>query len=186
MPEIPDIDTPLSDGTVTLRLSAERDIPEILIAYQDDPQLHLSLGEERSPTGAQLGARQERAGSERAQGLAVALTVTEPAADTCIGQVWAGGFVWAHRRAEIGLWLAPAARGRGYGSRALRLMTEWLFSRGGVERVELLIQSGNQAMLRSAQAAGFRSEGMLRGYTLQRGGRVDTAVMARLVGDLES
>src|SRR6516225_8543725 len=46
MPPIPEFHEPLSDGQVVLRLAAERDIPEILIAYQDDPQLHVRLGED--------------------------------------------------------------------------------------------------------------------------------------------
>ena len=36
MASFPDLQVPLSDGGVSVRMSAERDIPEILIAYQDD------------------------------------------------------------------------------------------------------------------------------------------------------
>ena len=54
MPRIPAPTEPLTNEHVIVRLSAERDLPEILIAYQDDPQLHVMLGEQRPPSGAQL------------------------------------------------------------------------------------------------------------------------------------
>ena len=57
MPSFPGLEQPLTDGVVSVRLSAERDIPEVLIAYQDDRGLHLALGEDRPPSGAALGRR---------------------------------------------------------------------------------------------------------------------------------
>ena len=41
MSSFPLLTEPLTDGTVVLRDYAERDIPEILIAHQDDPRMHL-------------------------------------------------------------------------------------------------------------------------------------------------
>lgn len=176
MAPLPDIDPPLTDGTVVLRLSAERDIPEILIAHQDDPGLHLSLGEGRPPSGAQLGARQERAEAERLGGRRVSLTITEARADTCLGQVDARMLAEA-RRARLALWLAPGARGRGLGTRALRLAGDWLLGAAGCERVELLIRTEHAAMLRSAQAAGFRAEELPPDATPQP----DSTLLARRV-----
>ena len=52
MPAFPDLVAPLTDGQVSLRFASEWDIPDILIAFQDDPQLHVSLGMGRPPSGA--------------------------------------------------------------------------------------------------------------------------------------
>ena len=41
MSSFPRLTSPLTDGSVVLRDYVERDIPEILIAYQDDPLLHV-------------------------------------------------------------------------------------------------------------------------------------------------
>src|SRR5205085_729432 len=60
VPGFPQLDRPLANGEVIVRLGAERDIPEVLIAYQDDRALHLRLGQERPPSGAELGRRAER------------------------------------------------------------------------------------------------------------------------------
>ena len=88
MPAIPALSQPLPDGRVSLRVAAERDIPEILIAYEDDPQLHLRLGEDRPPTGAQLGtANPSAAEADRAAGRLVRLTIVEPGSDDCRGQI---------------------------------------------------------------------------------------------------
>ena len=57
---VPGPRSPLTDRE-TVRPAAERDIPEVLIAYQDDPELHLRMGEERAPSGAELGRLAERA-----------------------------------------------------------------------------------------------------------------------------
>lgn len=176
----------MSDGAVQLRFYAERDIPEILIAYQDDPQLHLRIGEERPPSGAELGRRAERAQAERAAGTAVRLTIIEPGADVCRGQLSVHSVDWDHARAELGIWLAPEARGRGIAGKALRLANGWLLGPCGLERVQVLTEPGNKAMIGAARTAGLLCEGVLRGYTRERGERVDNAVLARVRADLVS
>ncbi|MGI8864088.1 MAG: GNAT family N-acetyltransferase [Solirubrobacteraceae bacterium] len=185
MPAIPELPAPLSDGTVHLRFAAERDIPEVLIAYQDDPELHVRLGEDRPPSGAQLGTRSERAEADRADGIRATLTVLESGSERCRGQVTVQKLDWGHRRAELGVWLAPQVRGRGYAPRALRLSADWLFSSAGLERLQLLTQPDNEAMIAAARSAGFALEGVLRGYERERGGRVDLAILSLLPRDLE-
>lgn len=195
MAPFPDLEAPLSDGRVSLRLAAERDIPEVLIAYQDDPQLHLQMGNPRPPSGAELGRRAERAEQDRLAGRAISLTILEAGDDTCVGQIDVHHVEWEHARAELGVWVAPAHRGHGLARRALRLAGPWLLVEAGLERVELLTHPGNQAMRKAAEAAGFHFEGVLRGYYrddegLQRrlgrapAPRVDMAVLSLVRRDL--
>jgi ribosomal-protein-alanine N-acetyltransferase len=183
MPSIPALTAPLSDGYVELRPAAERDIPEILIAFQDDPTMHLRLGMEKPPSGAQLGDRSERAESRREAGEGVDLTILELGSDVCRGRVGVERISWRHRRAELGLWLAPQARGRGLAPRALRLAADWLFSACGLERVEVQTEPDNEAMLRTAQAAGFTREGILRSYLREHGKRTDIVMLSLLPSD---
>ena len=85
---------------MTAAPAAERDIPEILIAYQDDPQLHLRLGEDRPPSGAELG-RRDGARRDRARGRhALTLTIVEPGSDDCRGQVYVHDVDWDNDRAR--------------------------------------------------------------------------------------
>jgi len=156
MPSFPTLDDRLTDGTVELRLASEYDIPDTLIAHQDDPALYLRLGLERPPSGAQLGSAYERAEAERLKGAALRLTILAPGAEDCLGQVDVHGVDWERRAAELGIWVAPARRGRHVGRRALSLAARWLFEAAELTRLTLLTEPDNEPMLRAARAAGFR------------------------------
>ncbi|MBV9192509.1 MAG: GNAT family N-acetyltransferase [Solirubrobacterales bacterium] len=184
MPSFPLLSEPLAGRRVLVRDYAERDIPEILLAYQDDATLHLRMGEERPPSGAELGRWAESEAADRASGVRAALTVLEPGSDDCAGQLYVHHVDWDHRRAEIGIWLAPAARGRGLASDTLRLVGAWLLGHCGLERVQLLTEPDNEPMLRAAEAAGFVREGVLRAYLRERRTRVDVAILSLLPGDV--
>ena len=94
MPAIPPLPQPLSDDSVGLRFTAERDIPEILIAYQDDPQLHIGLGQRHPPSGAELGQQLEVAAAKRAQGVRVSLAILELPSDECRGEITVQEIDW--------------------------------------------------------------------------------------------
>lgn len=183
MPPIP-LPPPLDDGVVALRPYAERDIPEILIAFQDDPELHLRLGGSPPPTGAELGRAAELAPAEIEAGTGISLTVLESGADVCRGQINLHKIAWEEGRAELGLWLVPQVRGRGFGRRALALIAGWTFDRLGMMRLELVTEPGNAGMIAAARGVGAQLEGVLRGYTFERGQRVDCAILSLLPSDL--
>jgi [ribosomal protein S5]-alanine N-acetyltransferase len=180
----PHLADPLTDGTVVLRDYQARDIPEILIAYQDDPRLHLRNGEDRPPSGAELGSRAEREQAARAAGEHATLTVLEPGSDTCRGQIRVQNVDWDHRRTELTIWLAPQVRGQGLGRRALRLAGQWLLGTCRLARLEILAEADNQPVLHAAQAAGFVREGVLREYQRKRGKGVDMVIMSLIPADL--
>jgi RimJ/RimL family protein N-acetyltransferase len=60
----------------------------------------------------------------------------------------------------IGYVVHPDFRGRGYTTRALRLLVPWAFGPGGFARLELGAKSGNVASQRVALAAGFEPDGV--------------------------
>lgn len=184
VPAIPSLSEPLSDGRLALRFTAERDIPEMLIAYQDDRELHTRMSRERPPSGAELGRELEQAERERLEGTRASLTIVEPPADDCRGVVTVHTINWDQKRAELGIWLAPGRRGQGLGRRALRLVAPWLFTAWGLQRLELLTDPDNEALLRAAEAARFEREGLLRAYRRKRGGRRDMVVLSLLARDL--
>jgi RimJ/RimL family protein N-acetyltransferase len=135
MPSFPSPDPPLTDGVVALRLSAERDIPEVLIAYQDDPDLARALGEGRPPSGAALGTRSERTPEVMAAGREIVLSIVAAGDDVCRGEVRVGDVDWQGGRAQMTVWVAPAFRGQGVGNRAARLAGAWLTGRCGLEAI---------------------------------------------------
>jgi len=165
---------------VGLRLAADRDIPEILIAHQDDPQLYARLGLQRPPSGAELGRQMELAERERETGMRVRLTIVEPGSDACRGRISVHSIDWESGRAELGMWLVPQARGRGLAPAALLLAAGWLFEKCNLDCVHLLTEPGNEPMLRAARGAGFAEEGM------RRRSDVDMIVMSLRRDELEN
>jgi ribosomal-protein-alanine N-acetyltransferase len=186
MPSFPRFPEPLSGDGVQLRLAAERDIPEILIAHQDDPQLFGQLRMPRPPSGAELGRRTEMAETERALGARLWLTVLAPGSDICRGQIDVHEAELHYARTDLDIWIAPSERGRGLGSAALALAGRWLLGEAALARVQLFIEPGNGPMLAAAAKAGFRREGVLRGYWRERGGRRDAEAWSLVTPDLET
>jgi RimJ/RimL family protein N-acetyltransferase len=185
MSSFPRLAEALSDDGVALRDYEERDIPEILIAYQDDPRLHVLNREDRPPSGAELGSRAEREAGARTAGAWVTLTVLEVGDDTCRGQLRVENVDWDHRRAELSIWLAPQVRGRGVAKKALRLAGHWLLDTCGLKRLELVAEPENLAAIHAAQAAGFVREGVLREYHRKRGKGIDMVILSLIPPDLQ-
>ena len=61
----------------------------------------------------------------------------------------------------VGYGVLPAFRGRGFTTRALRLVSSWAFEEAGLARLELGHKVGNVASGKAAARAGFRMEGQL-------------------------
>ncbi len=75
-----------------------------------------------------------------------------------------GGSTLAVRRAEIGWWLAPEARGRGVAPVAVDLVAAWALGPPlGLRQVWARIDPGNAASARVAAGAGFRLLGRAGG-----------------------
>jgi RimJ/RimL family protein N-acetyltransferase len=182
----PELREPLEDGPVKVRVAAERDIPEVLIAYQDDPQLHRRLGELRPPSAAELGRRSENAQADRIAGRNLTVTIVEGEDDTCRGQISVHHVDWENARAELGIWVAPGWRERGLARRSLALVGRWLLGEGGLERVQIGTQPDNGGMIAAAEGAGFAFEGVLRANRLDRGRRVDEAILSLVRRDLRT
>jgi RimJ/RimL family protein N-acetyltransferase len=177
MPALAPPDPPLTDGVVALRGWRDADAAAIA-AMMDEPEI----------------ARYTRAPSPYRERDAVEwlalqpammrrheelwLLVVDPASDELLGSMSLR--FRGEGRGEFGYLLARPARGRGIGTRALRLFARWAFEEHGMERLEVLVQPGNQASIAMAERAGFRREGLLRSHSVIRGERVDMVMLALL------
>jgi RimJ/RimL family protein N-acetyltransferase len=86
------------------------------------------------------------------------------------------------RQCELGYMVAPAARGRGVATEALRLLTDWVFGLGML-RAELHISVDNVASKRVAERNRYRLDGVLRSLWFKGDLREDTEIWSRLPSD---
>ncbi len=100
--------------------------------------------------------------------------------DRCLGSIGLEGPSGYARRAEIGYWAHPDARGRGLLTEATRLVTEHAEESGLVDSLLIRTAAGNTASRRVALAAGYREVGVLpRAEPLGDGTADDLVLYAR-------
>jgi RimJ/RimL family protein N-acetyltransferase len=87
------------------------------------------------------------------------------------------------RTAELGYVVAPAARGRGVATEALRRLTDWAFAELGMLRLELLISVDNTGSKKVAERCGYVRDGVLRSAYFKQDLREDTEIWSRLATD---
>jgi RimJ/RimL family protein N-acetyltransferase len=73
------------------------------------------------------------------------------------------------RTMEIGCFLVPSERGKGYGAEATQLMVDYLFLSKNIVRIQADTNVGNKTAQRTLEKVGFRIEGTIRKHRLVRG-----------------
>ncbi|GHE13769.1 GNAT family N-acetyltransferase [Klenkia taihuensis] len=68
-------------------------------------------------------------------------------------------------RATAGYAVLPSRRGHGYAAAALTALTAFAWTIAGLHRVALHVEPWNTASVRTAEAAGYSREGLLRSHT---------------------
>jgi RimJ/RimL family protein N-acetyltransferase len=186
MGELPFPDPQLEADSVRLRAWSQADVPAIVAACQD-PSIARWSPVIPFPYGAGDAAAW-LAGQEPARLAGEALDLAVVAAETgsVLGSVGINGASPMLRNAAIGYWLAPDARGHGYMTTAVRLLTAWAFERLGLARLELTTDPENGPSQRVAERGGFRREGYMRSHMriLHSGERRDSLLYGLLPEDL--
>ena len=100
-----------------------------------------------------------------------------------VGSVGLVRIVWPAMTTEIGYWVSPWGRGRGYATDASIAVSRWAIEYGFL-RVEIKAATGNTGSRRVAERAGFTFEGVERSAMPLHEGRADLAVYSLLPGDL--
>jgi ribosomal-protein-alanine N-acetyltransferase len=86
----------------------------------------------------------------------------------------------------LGYWIVPGARGRGLGTSAARLASQWGIRVLGAARVEAWVELDNEPSQRLLSSAGFMREGVLRAFLPIGETQVDAMVFSRTTGDLQA
>ncbi|WP_426503908.1 GNAT family N-acetyltransferase [Dactylosporangium sp. McL0621] len=121
----------------------------------------------------------------RLDGKGVGFALAPRAGGRLAGHVALFGADWDARTAEIHYWTAPWARGHRYAAEGAAAVARWALRDVGLERVHLQADTTNAASRRTAEAAGFQFEGVLRSLAPTRQGpRADMAVYSLIRADL--
>lgn len=184
MLEVSEIPFPsLADEEILLRPWREADIVHQLAAFSDPVFLQHS---DWAPTNRAEAQRQLLEQEQlRVQGGAINFAivgVTDPG--TMLGGISVNHIDQEQGRASLGYWLAPAVRGRGVASRAVRLVADWVFQTVRLARLEITCGPDNAGSQQVARRTGFTREGLLRSHMTLKGGRRDTVVFGLLPGEL--
>ncbi|KPI12904.1 GCN5-related N-acetyltransferase [Actinobacteria bacterium OV450] len=113
----------------------------------------------------------------------VTFSVVELEGDTLVGTANLWGIDNHNRSAHIGLGLLPSARGKGYGTDVVAVLTHYGFVVRGLQRLQIETLSDNEAMLRSAERNGFVREGVLRSSAWVMGEFLDEVLLGLLARD---
>ncbi|MGH2925783.1 MAG: GNAT family N-acetyltransferase [Solirubrobacterales bacterium] len=172
----------LSDARIRLRLHAEADVPAIIAACQD-PEIPrwTRVPDHYGEDEARSWLEQEAEG--RGTGELLGLLVVDSDDDRLLGSIGAH-LNRPEGRCELGYWVARPARGRGVATRAVRLLSGWVFESLPIDRIQIHAEPENAASRRVAERAGFTLEGVLRSYLVNKGVRRDAASYSLLRGEL--
>lgn len=173
----------ISDDAIRLRLLAEADLPALIEAVQD-PEIPRWT---RIPEGYdERDAREwmDRQAQARNAGAMLSLVIVDTADDRLLGAIGINELDWEEERCELGYWTAREQRRRGVMSRALRLLSGWIFETLPIERIAICADVENTPSRRVAERAGFSFEGILRSHTVIKGARRDMASYSLLRGEL--
>src|SRR5262245_32352807 len=126
----------LEGAGVRLRPAIPEDAATLAAAFPADTELGRLIGVETDPDEADLRQQIASAPARAAAGNGLTMTIAARSDDTCLGSLIVHSIDERHRRCEIGIYLVPAARGRGAATAAMRTVIAWLFSEQGMERIE--------------------------------------------------
>ncbi len=173
----------ISDGEIAIRIHASSDIPAIVAACQD-PEIPrwTRVPDHYEETEARGWLEQESLG--RSLGELLGLVVVDPVDGRLLGSVGIVHLDPQEGRCELGYWVAREARGRGLATRAVRMLSAWIFDNLSADRIEIHAEPDNTASRRVAERAGFTFEGVLRSYFVNKGVRRDAATYSLLRGEL--
>ena len=104
--------------------------------------------------------------------------------DACQGHVWVEVDPADSHRGSVGYWLLPEARGKGFATRSVQLISRWALGELGMARLLLSAEPSNYRSQRVAKRSGFVKEGILRSYEEIGGRRVDCVVFSLVPADL--
>ncbi len=173
----------LRHGLITLRPVRYSDIEAIYEACQDPliPRF-TTVASPYTLTHAQYFVQeQEPARFASKSELLFVITEGHEAEEKFCGLISFHSVSLSNHAAEIGYWIAAPARGKGIGTTAAKLITEYGFQTMGFRRIEALVDVDNEASKALLRTAGYELEAIMRQkVTRDNGEQIDMALFSRV------
>jgi len=166
-------------GRVRLRAFELRDAGMVR-ELSTDPYVPLTGSLAGDATADQAFEWIERQHSRLDVGAGYSFCIADLDDDRALGQAGLWLSAVAQGRATAGYGVAPRARGRAVAAQALTALTTFAWAVPELHRVELYIEPWNVASARTAAAAGYQLEGLLRRHQVIGGRRVDMMIYSAL------
>lgn len=174
----------LTDGVVRLRPITPDDAG-FLYALRTAPDVVATSVPPVAPSRVSVERICARAMAEWLAGERADLVITDAATGRPAGEISVYYQEPQTGQAMIGYAMHPAWRGRGYPTRAVRLVARWSFGTAGIARLIAGTLLENRASQRVLEKTGFRREGQQRGRLPGPDGRrLDDVLFGLLPGDL--
>jgi RimJ/RimL family protein N-acetyltransferase len=158
MIKIPLPDPPLADGRVRLRPWRHADADDLAAGWADDDVARWNdVPDDSSVEAARrwIGGWRERVNV----GLSIDLVIVDTETDETVGEVGVSQFDDQHGSAELGFWLLPGARGKGYAAAAVRLLADWTVTTVGVRLLFTRSSPDNVGSAAVLERSGFERRG---------------------------
>ena len=151
----------LSDGVVELRPLGPSDAEDV-IRLRQLPDIFVRSVPPVRPAAEEVTRRCAEAAGQWLAGERASVTIRDAATGALAGTIGLAGIEPPTGQAMVGYDLLPAWRGRGYVTRAVRLLAGWAFEQVGLVRLIAGTAPDNVASQRVLERAGFQREGYQR------------------------
>jgi RimJ/RimL family protein N-acetyltransferase len=160
--------------------------------YDDLPCIEAASADPKIPQGTTVPAHYtdeegrafiERQRDRQTSGRGLSLAIADPPTGEAKGLVFLGlGPGRGH--CDLGYWLIPAARRRGLGTEAVRLVSRWVLTHTGVHRLAAQVVPDNVPSIALLRNLGFSEEGVLRRWLWIEDDAVDVIQFSLVRSDL--
>lgn len=98
-----------------------------------------------------------------------------------IGDCGINSIDWKNSNAGVSIFIGnDTYRGKGYGTEAMHLLMDFVFSQMSINKIRLQVYSFNERAIRSYEKCGFKTEGVLRQEIFRNGEYFDVIAMGIL------
>ena len=170
----------MSDGVVALRALEPTDL-DILYAWENDARLW-AVTDTVAPFSRQLlwqYLKDYDGDFYRTHQLR--LVIENIALGAAVGTVDLMNFSPLNNRAELGMFVATAHQGKGYGRRALGLLCDYAANHLGLRQLYVYVDAGNHPSLAMCESVGFASVGLLKQWVRRGHDYHDAVLMQKLL-----